>query len=180
MNELTYKVYQVDFVILCIGLFSGLPNIPDIPISKGMAGFKGLVLHSMDYAAMDKIEAAKLVEGKRVTVVGSRKSALDIATQIAKANGAIGLIIQFSSERIISNIILLKKLNIFFFVHVFSGATHPCTLLFRRVQWPGTEMLVRFIFRCLTRFSELMIHKPDEGLVICFLALLLSPLVITS
>ncbi|XP_075495538.1 putative flavin-containing monooxygenase 1 [Primulina tabacum] len=137
-----YKVYQVDFVILCIGLFSGLPNIPDIPISKGVAGFKGLVLHSMDYAAMDKIEAAKLVEGKRVTVVGSRKSALDIATQIAKTN----------------------------------GATYPCTLLFRRVQWPGTEMLVRFIFRNLTRFSELMIHKPDEGLVICFLALVLSPL----
>ncbi|KAI3465439.1 hypothetical protein Pfo_022102 [Paulownia fortunei] len=96
----------------------------------------------MDYAAMDKIQAAKFTENKRVTVVGFQKSALDIAAEIAKNN----------------------------------GVSNPCTLLFRRVHWSGSENLVRFTFKNLNRFSELMVHKPGEGLILWFLALLLSPL----
>ncbi|KAK6160804.1 hypothetical protein DH2020_004185 [Rehmannia glutinosa] len=138
------KVYQVDFVTLCIGKFSDLPNIPDFPISKGANKFNGEIIHSMDYAAMDKIQAAKFIKNKRVSVVGFQKSALDIAAEIAKNN----------------------------------GVTNPCTLVFRRVQWSGSENLVRFTFTNLNRFSELMVHKPGEGLFLWFLAVLLSPLVI--
>ncbi|GER55483.1 dimethylaniline monooxygenase [Striga asiatica] len=136
------KVYQVDFVILCIGKYSDVPNIPDFPISKGANRFTGDVIHSMDYAQMDKLRAMKFVENKRVTVVGFQKSALDIAAEIAKNN----------------------------------GVTNPCTLLFRRVHWSSSENLVRFTFRNLNRFSELMVHKPGEGLILWFLAVLLSPL----
>ncbi|KAL0324871.1 UNVERIFIED_CONTAM: putative flavin-containing monooxygenase 1 [Sesamum radiatum] len=136
------KVYQVDFVILCIGKFSELPNVPQFPKSKGANVFNGEVIHSMDYAAMDKVEAEKLVENKRVTVVGFGKSALDIAAQIAKTN----------------------------------GAKYPCTLLFRRAHWTASEDLVRFTFRNLNRFSEMMIHRPHESLIHCLLAVVLSPL----
>ncbi|KAK4428352.1 putative flavin-containing monooxygenase 1 [Sesamum alatum] len=136
------KVYEVDFVILCIGKFSDLPNVPQFPISKGPNAFKGEVIHSMEYAAMDKVEAQKLVENKRVTVVGFRKSALDIAAQIAQTN----------------------------------GDKYPCTLLFRRVHWAASENLVRFTFGNLNRFSELMIHRPYESLILWFLAFSLSPL----
>ncbi|CAA3007797.1 probable flavin-containing monooxygenase 1 [Olea europaea subsp. europaea] len=136
------KVYQVDFVILCIGKFSDLPKIPHFEQRKGPEVFRGKVIHSMDYAAMNKIEAVEFIKDKRVTVVGFQKSALDIAAQVSKTN----------------------------------GVRHPCTLLFRRVQWSGSENLVRLTFRNLNRFSELMIHKPQEGLVLWLLAFLLSPL----
>ncbi|KAL0440503.1 UNVERIFIED_CONTAM: putative flavin-containing monooxygenase 1 [Sesamum latifolium] len=136
------KVYQVEFVILCIGKFSDLPNVPQFPKSKGANVFNGEVIHSMDYAAMDKVEAEKFIENKRVTVVGFRKSALDIAAQIARTN----------------------------------GAKNPCTLLFRRVHWTASENLVRFTFRNMNRFSELMIHRPHQTLILWFLALVLSPL----
>ncbi|KAJ0010031.1 hypothetical protein Pint_34116 [Pistacia integerrima] len=107
--------YQVDFVILCVGRFSDVPNIPEFPPNKGPEAFHGEVIHSMDYAAMDYESAAKFVKGKQVTVVGFQKSALDIAMECSAG------------------------------------------------QW----------------FSELLLHKPGEGILLSLLATLLSPLGLT-
>lgn len=49
--------------------------------------FDGMTMHSMEYSNMDDAGAAALVRGKRVTVVGSGKTAFEIASECADANG---------------------------------------------------------------------------------------------
>jgi dimethylaniline monooxygenase (N-oxide forming) len=80
-------VHKAEFVILCIGKYSGLPNIPEFPCGQGPEVFKGKVMHSMDYAALDYETATKLIKNQRVAIIGSGKSALDVATQYAQKNG---------------------------------------------------------------------------------------------
>ncbi|KAJ4776900.1 Flavin-containing monooxygenase [Rhynchospora pubera] len=81
------EVFRMDFVIVCIGLYSGTPNIPDFPTKEGPEIFKGQVIHSMDYSNMYDDVALQFIKGKRVTVIGSGKSAFDIAAECARANG---------------------------------------------------------------------------------------------
>jgi dimethylaniline monooxygenase (N-oxide forming) len=49
--------------------------------------FKGKVMHSEDFSALNNSTAAELIKTKRVTIVGSHKTAADIAAECANANG---------------------------------------------------------------------------------------------
>ncbi|CAK7338541.1 unnamed protein product [Dovyalis caffra] len=81
------QVYHAEFVVLCIGQFSGLPNIPEFLPNQGPEVFKGKVIHSEDFSALDNLTALELIKEKRVAIIGSHKSAVDIAAECAEANG---------------------------------------------------------------------------------------------
>ncbi|XP_051113800.1 probable flavin-containing monooxygenase 1 [Andrographis paniculata] len=146
IKDQSVKEYVVEFVVLCIGRFSGLPSIPEFPPGKGPDVFSGQVLHSMDYSAMDNAAAAEFIKGKRIAVIGSGKSAVDIAAECANANG---------SEKPCSLI---------------------CRTAHWMLPDAKALGLLSFSRLCFTRIFELMVHKPGEGFLNSTLATLLSPL----
>ncbi|PKU76160.1 Putative flavin-containing monooxygenase 2 [Dendrobium catenatum] len=80
------EVQIVDFVVLCLGRFCDLPNIPSLPNNKGPEVFDGKVMHSMEIAKVGSAAAADLIKGKRVVIVGYLKSALDVAAECSNIN----------------------------------------------------------------------------------------------
>lgn len=67
---------EFDLVIICIGLYSNVPNIPDFADPDS---FNGEVIHN------SKLKSSEQLKGKRVAVVGYGKSATDAAIESAGA-----------------------------------------------------------------------------------------------
>ncbi|KAK9266049.1 hypothetical protein L1049_021454 [Liquidambar formosana] len=82
----TIQWYAFEFLVVCIGKYGDIPRMPIYPPNKGQEIFQGKVMHSMDYAKLDKEAARKLVEGKKVAIIGYKKSAIDLAVETAEAN----------------------------------------------------------------------------------------------
>ncbi|MEE8500867.1 MAG: FAD-dependent oxidoreductase [Kiloniellales bacterium] len=63
-----------DLVVVCIGLYSNVPNLPAFP---GQEAFEGEILH------ISGVKSRAPLEGKRVAVLGFGKSATDVALEAA-------------------------------------------------------------------------------------------------
>ncbi|PHT29050.1 hypothetical protein CQW23_31355 [Capsicum baccatum] len=144
-EDFTTQEYEVEFLILCIGRYSGLANMPEFPIGEGPDVFAGKVIHSMEYSAMDNESARKLIKGKRIAVIGSQKSAVDVAAECANTNG----------PEIPCTLV---------------QRTIPWGTPNGRFWWG-----INLGFLYGSRFSELLVHKPGENIIYSVLASLLSP-----
>ncbi|KAI8017800.1 putative flavin-containing monooxygenase 1 [Camellia lanceoleosa] len=82
----TVQWYAFEFLVICTGKYGDVPKIPEFPHNKGPEIFKGQVLHSLDYCKLDREASTKLLKGKKVAVIGYKKSAIDLAVECAEAN----------------------------------------------------------------------------------------------
>ncbi|KAL4589378.1 hypothetical protein LXL04_002284 [Taraxacum kok-saghyz] len=82
----TIQWYAFEFIVVCTGKYGDIPIIPKFPMKKGPEVFKGKVMHSQDYSKLNTQESVELLKGKKVVVVGYKKSAIDLAVECAEAN----------------------------------------------------------------------------------------------
>ncbi|KAK9131479.1 hypothetical protein Sjap_011966 [Stephania japonica] len=82
----TVQWYAFEFLVVCIGKYGDLPRMPCFPSHGRPDSFNGKVLHSLDYCKLDKEASSDLLKGKKVVIVGYKKSAIDLALECAEAN----------------------------------------------------------------------------------------------
>lgn len=71
---------------MCLGKYGDVPKMPCFPWGRGPEVFEGKVLHTLDYCKLKEEETIKLMKGKKVVVIGYKKSAIDLALECAEAN----------------------------------------------------------------------------------------------
>ena len=143
--------------------------------TRARKAFHGDVIHSMDYANMDYESARDFVRGRRVTVVGFQKFAMDIAMECSTANGSKNStsFIEIWHRFFFFNLMVIV-------IFIYAGVEHPCRVLYRTEHWTIPDYNpwgVPLPYLYLNRFSELMVHKPGEGFLLSLLATILAPLV---
>ncbi|CAM6107887.1 unnamed protein product [Calypogeia fissa] len=81
--------HTFDYLVICCGRFGDVAKLPSFPSSQGPEVFKGQVLHSLDYSALDSKNTEALIRGKKVVVVGFGKTSLDVAVEVAEMNEGV-------------------------------------------------------------------------------------------
>ncbi|KAG1342587.1 Flavin-containing monooxygenase [Cocos nucifera] len=143
----TVKWYKFEFVVMCIGKYGDVPNMPAFPHGKGPEIFHGKVMHSLDYCKLDEEASKELMSGKKVVVIGYKKSAIDLAVECAEANqGPDG-----------------------------QPCTMVIRTLHWTVPSYSIWGLPFFMFYA-TRFSQFLHERPNQGMLRSSLCLLLNPL----
>ncbi|WOL02653.1 putative flavin-containing monooxygenase 1 [Canna indica] len=82
----TIQWHEFEFLVMCIGKYGDVPNLPEFPHGGGPEVFRGKVVHSLDYSKLDEEATRDLMKGKKVVIVGYKKSAIDLAVECAEAN----------------------------------------------------------------------------------------------
>ena len=77
------RVEEFDLVVVCIGLYSNQPHLPEFP---GRERFGGEVIHN------SQLKSASQLSGRRVAVVGYGKSATDAVLEASAAGGQAHLV----------------------------------------------------------------------------------------
>jgi dimethylaniline monooxygenase (N-oxide forming) len=75
--------FEFDLVIICVGVFSSQPHVPQFPNREK---FHGVVMHNSE------LKSAEQLSSKRVVIVGYGKSATDAALELAKVAHSTNII----------------------------------------------------------------------------------------
>ncbi|OVA12350.1 Flavin monooxygenase-like [Macleaya cordata] len=143
----TIQWYAFEYLVVCIGKYGDIPRMPVFPSHKGPEVFNGKVLHTLDYCKLDEEERNQLLKGKKVVVIGYKKSAIDLAVECAEANqGPDG-----------------------------QPCTMVIRTLHWTVPSYWIWGLPFFLFYS-TRFSQFLHERPNQSLLKALLCLFLSPL----
>ena len=162
-----------DLVVVATGLYSEVPNIPDYP---GRDGFNGEVRHNSEIKTHD------LLAGRNVAVIGSGKSATDVAGEAAAVGKDVHLIFRdthWPVPRQLAGILpfkwgMLNRLT----ATLITPYVHPSAVV-RWVHGPGkplvwiywrlVELLLRAQFKLDTKIAHgrtLLPKRPVE--IDCF------------
>ncbi|KAK7411822.1 hypothetical protein VNO78_03263 [Psophocarpus tetragonolobus] len=143
----TIQWYAFEFIVVCIGKYGDIAKLPEFTTNKGPEVFKGRVMHTLDYCKLDQEAATKLLKGKKVVVVGFKKSGIDLAMECAMANqGPEG-----------QPCTMIVRTSHWIVPHYWIWGL-PFSMFYS------------------TRSSQFLHERPNQGLVKALLCLLLSPL----
>ncbi|KAJ4820422.1 Dimethylaniline monooxygenase [N-oxide-forming] 2 [Rhynchospora pubera] len=78
--------YKFEFVVMCLGKYGDVPKMPVFPFGRGPEVFEGKVMHTLDYCKLNEEETKELMKGKKVVIIGYKKSAIDLAVECAETN----------------------------------------------------------------------------------------------
>jgi len=125
-----------DFVVVATGMYSSPANMPSY---EGRADFAGQVIHSSQYLSQD------IAKGKKVVVVGSSKSAIDIIVDTSKVAAAPPTMVarhfHWSTPRLIAGFIPFQ----FIFLSRFGQAL----VSWYKGPWPVGAPCYFNLLRCL-------------------------------
>ncbi|OSD04414.1 FAD/NAD-P-binding domain-containing protein [Trametes coccinea BRFM310] len=136
---------------------SSLPKMPDAltPEAAYASGFKGLVMHTAEFAAkMDQLLSAVPLDAPSVVVVGGGKSAQDMCAFLANQGRKVTMVCRNLDYLIASIRPLPKWLRNSRFLALIWGHIHLRTFLerFLHTTWIG-GLIVRFLWYILVEYA---------------------------
>ena len=162
--------YEFDLVVICIGLYSNIPNIPEYPDKDK---FLGEVIHNSSLKSEDQLR------NKRVAVVGYGKSATDAALEAANAASETHIIFRtphWPIPRKLAGILpfkwgLLHRLNStlippYQYATTVEKAVHGIGKPLVWFYWRLVETLIRFQCKLGPRFGSRVSLVPEKPIEI--------------
>ncbi|XP_022140536.1 probable flavin-containing monooxygenase 1 [Momordica charantia] len=146
LTNLPLQEIVVDFVILCIGRFSDVPYIPKFPPNGGPEAFKA-------GKVLHSLEYAAMDFNSASDLIKDKQ-----ITVVGFQKSALDLAMECANA---------------------NGPEKPCTVLYKTKHWNLPDHRpwgIPLTFLYMTRFSELLIHKPGESFLLYLLAVILSPI----